>query len=122
MTPSYTVASKVQLNRSKGIVVVSHLPYTIPDVATKVVRLDVWPGTKVSDFIDLIVDRKRHQYEVNSEGQRCRFWTDDQISLLSDAADYLANESQIDEARRAIRTQYPDGYQCPLVVGSYYPS
>jgi hypothetical protein len=30
--------------------------------------------------------------------------------------------AQIDEARRAIGTQYPDEFQYPLVIGSYYSS
>jgi hypothetical protein len=59
MTPSYTVPSDLQPDGSKGIFVVSDLPHAIPDVATKVVRLDVRPGTRVFDFIDLIfLDKK----------------------------------------------------------------
>lgn len=121
MTPSYTVPSDIQSDGSKGIVIVSDLPYAIPDVATKVVRLDVRPGTKVSDFIDLIMEKKRNLYEFNSEGQGCRFWVDDQLTLFHDTG-LLIDGAQIDEARRAIGTQYPGELQYPLVIGSYYLS
>jgi len=115
------VSSDIQPDGSRDIVIVSDLPYAIPDVATKVVHLDVRPGTRVSDFIDLILNRKRHLYEFNSEGQGCGFWVDGQLTLFQDAS-LLMNGAQIDGARRAVRTQQPYESQYPFFIGSYYPS
>ena len=100
--------------------IISLLPHLIPDYATKSMRLDVRPGSRVRDFVNLIVDQKRHQYEFNSEGQGCRFWVDHQIAHVRDAGLFM-DEAQITEARNAILIQYPDEVQYPLVVGEYYP-
>ena len=100
--------------------IISLLPHLIPDYATKSMRLDVRPGSRVRDFVNLIVDQKRHQYEFNSEGQGCRFWVDHQIAHVQ-VAGLFVDEAQVAEARKAILTQYPDEVQYPLVVGEYYP-
>ena len=120
ITPSYSVPSIVKPGGSKGIMIISLLPHLIPDYATKSMRLDVRPGSRVRDFVNLIVDQKRHQYEFNSECQGCRFWVDHQIAHVRDAGLFM-DEAQIREARNAILIQYPDEVQYPLVVGEYYP-
>ncbi|OJD18254.1 hypothetical protein AJ78_01693 [Emergomyces pasteurianus Ep9510] len=120
ISPSYSVPSVVMPGGSKAIMIVSHLPSPVSNSATKVVRLDVPPGSTTRDFINSIVNAKRHQYEFNAEGQGCRFWVDHQITLFESQGFFL-HGSQITEAKNAIRTQYPDQIQYPLVIGSYYP-
>ncbi|KAL4901509.1 hypothetical protein BDW74DRAFT_181799 [Aspergillus multicolor] len=100
MTPSYTVPSTIIQGGSKGILVISQLPYKFsPD------------STKISE--------KRHLYEFNGMGQGCWFWVDDQITLFAEKG-LFTNQNRVEEAKASIRTQYPDEKQYPLVVGSYY--
>ncbi|OJJ83851.1 uncharacterized protein ASPGLDRAFT_47547 [Aspergillus glaucus CBS 516.65] len=99
--------------------VVSHLAYPTSRSASKVVKLDVRPDTTVREFVNLLVNQKRHQYEFNSDGQGCRYWTDHQIDLFRSCG-LVVNGAQIIEAKNAILTQYPSGNQYPLVVGPYY--
>ena len=119
LTPSYSVPSVSKPGGSKGIMIVSYLECAMTNSATKAVRVDVRPGSKVRDFVSLLVNQRRHQYEFNSEGQGCRYWIADQMALFQNVGLFV-NGSQITEARNAIRTQYPDQIQYPLVVGSYY--
>jgi hypothetical protein len=120
MTPSYTVPSITVPGGSKIIMLMSLLPYIYLPSSEKAVRLDVPAGIKVHNFVNLLVQRKRHQYEFNKDSQGCRFWTDDQLTLFQTSG-LVVNPSQVTEARNAILTQYPDQVRYPLVVGSYYP-
>lgn len=117
--PSYSVPSVTKPGGSKANMVVSYLRYGLSRSAMKAARLDIRPGTTVRDFIDLLVSQKRHQYEFNSEGQGCRYWTNDQINFFWDSG-FLVNKSQVTEAKNAIHTEYPSGKPYEFVVGAYY--
>lgn len=82
ITPSHSVPSVTKPGGSKANMVISYLLYPISRSASKVVQLDVRAGATVREFVNLIVNQKRHQYEFNSEGQGCRYWTDNQIDLF----------------------------------------
>ncbi|KAJ5683339.1 hypothetical protein N7462_006504 [Penicillium macrosclerotiorum] len=118
ITPSYTVPSTLIPGGSKANMIVSLLDYAISPSAQKIVKFDVMHGTKVGEFIDLFIQHGRHKYEFNSEGQGCRYWTDDQINLLHQYG-LLVNQTQIQAAKAAILTQWPDEKYYPLVQGGY---
>ncbi|KAL4878887.1 hypothetical protein BJY04DRAFT_220718 [Aspergillus karnatakaensis] len=120
ITPSYTVPSTTLSGGSKAYMLVSHLEYQYLQSATKVVQLDVRAGLAVRDFVDLPVENGRHQYEFNSEGQGCRYWTDEQIDLFFFSRGFFVTRAQVTEAKNAILTQHPSGLQYPLVVGAYW--
>ncbi|KAE8413115.1 hypothetical protein BDV36DRAFT_300232 [Aspergillus pseudocaelatus] len=119
MTPSYTIPATVNRGGSKGILIVSRVDGLRLGTATKVVRLDVRGGLKVSDFVDLLVKEKRHLYEFNDAGQGCRFWVYHQIDLFWDVG-LVVDGGQVEEARRAILVMYPQMVVYGLVVGEYY--
>ncbi|GES58985.1 uncharacterized protein DSM5745_07583 [Aspergillus terreus] len=119
MTPSYTVPSTSIAGGSKGNLVVSLLDYTVSPSAQKVVRLDVLTGRTVRDYVSLLVEHGRDKYEFNDQGQGCRYWVDQQIDLFYQHG-FLVSRAQIEEARAAILTQWPDRMQYPLVQGGYY--
>ena len=99
--------------------IVSLLNYAFSRSAQKVMRLDVLRGKTVREFVDLLIQHGRHKYEFNSQGQGCRYWTDHQINLFHQRG-LLVNQSQVQAAKAAILTQWPDQMQYPLVQGGYY--
>ncbi|KAL4784120.1 hypothetical protein BJX76DRAFT_367865 [Aspergillus varians] len=119
MTPSYTVPSTSIRGGSKGILVISALNCLVSDATTKQVRLDVRSGLKVADFVNLLEGQKRHHYEFNDQGQGCRYWVDDQMTLFQRSG-LVTNPAQVVEAKASILTQYPDQAQYPLVPSAYY--
>ncbi|KAL4951553.1 hypothetical protein BDW69DRAFT_169768 [Aspergillus filifer] len=119
MTPSYTFPATNVSGGSKGNLVISALPYLLPGFATRDIRLDVSPGVTVGRFVKVLEKEGKHLYEFNSLGQGSRFWVTEQLGLLLKSG-LLVDFEQIDEARDAILTQWPDGMRYPLVVGGYY--
>ncbi|GKZ37782.1 hypothetical protein AbraIFM66950_009540 [Aspergillus brasiliensis] len=121
MTPSYDVPGITNPTGSKGIMIVSYLEHadSISTTAQKVVRIEARPDCKAGDFVDVILDQKRHQYEFNSAGEGCRFWTTQQIDLFQRSG-FLVNPDQVAAAKIAILTKWPSGVGYPLVVGTYY--
>ncbi|PYH70959.1 uncharacterized protein BO88DRAFT_242091 [Aspergillus vadensis CBS 113365] len=122
MTPSYNIPGVTNPNGSKGLLVISYIEHAVPISTTsqKVVRVDARPGSKARDFLSLILSQKRHQYEFNSAGEGCRFWTTQQIDLFQRSG-ILMNLPQVAEAKDAILTKWPSGIGYPLVIGTYYP-
>ncbi|PYI11239.1 hypothetical protein BO78DRAFT_466391 [Aspergillus sclerotiicarbonarius CBS 121057] len=89
MTPSYTTPATTKPTNpagagSKGILILSALPYTLPPRATKSFRIDIRPGYKIADLVDLLVSEGRHKYEFNAEGEGCRFWVDGVVELFEE--------------------------------------
>ncbi|KAE8372480.1 hypothetical protein BDV26DRAFT_301846 [Aspergillus bertholletiae] len=119
MTSSYIVPATVSPRGSKGILIVSHVDSSRLCTATKVARLDVRSGLYVSDFVDLLVRKKRHLYEFNEAGQGCRFGVHDQIDHFWDEG-LVVDGRQVEQARSAILVMYPGLLAYGLVVGEYY--
>lgn len=119
MTPSYAIPGSNIPGGSKGIMLITLLPYLYSRSSEKVVRLDVPAGVRVHNFVNLLVREKRHQYEFTEDGKGCRYWTDHQITLFQRSG-LVVDPSQVTEARDSILTQYPDQVPYPLVLGSYY--
>ncbi|KAL3472177.1 hypothetical protein BJX99DRAFT_262591 [Aspergillus californicus] len=127
ISPSYTEPSTVIPDGSKAIMIVSNLDCVVLGTALKVCRIDVAAGTRVCDFVDLLVAKGRHLYEFNGAGQGCRFWVVGQMELfmgsglLGDAAaDGDGDGGQVARAKEGVLTQWPDGMRYPLVPGEYY--
>lgn len=119
ITPSYTVPSTSIPGGSKANMIVSLLECAVSLSAQKVMKLDVLRGKTVGEFVDLFIQHGRHKYEFNSQGQGCRYWTDNQIDLLYQHG-LLVNGAQIQAAKAAILTQWPDQVHYPLMQGGYY--
>lgn len=122
MTPSYNVPGVTNPNGSKGILIISYLEHavSISTTAQKAVQMEARPECKARDFVDLLVNQKRHQYEFNAAGEGCRYWATQQIDLFQRSG-FLVNPSQVASAKNAILTKWPSGVGYPLVVGTYYP-
>ncbi|KXG51415.1 uncharacterized protein PGRI_094270 [Penicillium griseofulvum] len=105
ITPSYNVPGVEVPGGSKAFMLISVLPST-SFAAKKSVAMQVRAGAKLKDFVDLLIQQNRDQYEFNAQGQGCRYWTDDQITLFQKSG-LIVNSSQILEAREAILTKYP---------------
>lgn len=120
ITPSYIEPSVVTTGGSKALLVVSRPNSRWPNTATKVMRLDTRPGARIGDFVDVLVNHKRHQYEFNALGEGCRYWMDHQLSLFQDS-NLLVDAGQVIEVKNAILLQYPDEAHHPLIPGTYYP-
>ncbi|CAI7606313.1 unnamed protein product [Penicillium palitans] len=85
ITPSYPVPSVTAPGGSKAYLLVGLLPYVYSHSASKVVEIQVRTGVKVKEFVDLLIQHNRHQYEFNAQGEGCRYWTDDQLTLFQRA-------------------------------------
>ncbi|KAJ5181287.1 hypothetical protein N7491_000840 [Penicillium cf. griseofulvum] len=119
ITPSYNVPGVKIPGGSKAFMLISILPSLSFVSAKKSVGMQVRAGAKVKDFVDLLIQKNRHRYKFNAQGQGCRYWTDDQITLFQKSG-LIVNSSQILEAREAILTKYPSLVRYPLVIGNYY--
>ncbi|PWY69006.1 hypothetical protein BO94DRAFT_590585 [Aspergillus sclerotioniger CBS 115572] len=119
MTPSYTVPGTTNPTGSKGIMIISTQPYTTPPRATKAFRIDIHPGYKVKDLVDLLTSEGRHQYEFTSEGEGCRFWVDQVVELIAEKG-WVVDDKQVGDAREGILIKWPAGGRYGLVVGRYY--
>ena len=119
ITPSYIVPSTTIAGGSKANMVVSLVGYAVSPAAQKVVKLDIPAGKTVRDLVDLLLEHGREKYEFNGQGQGCRYWTDHQLDLFCEHGLFI-DHAQVQEAKAAILTQWPDQVQYPLVQGGYY--
>ncbi|KAK1149813.1 hypothetical protein N8T08_003364 [Aspergillus melleus] len=119
ITPSYVVPSASIPGGSKANMIVSLLEDAFSRPTEKVVKLDVPDDSTVRELVNLLIQHGRHKYEFNGQGQGCRYWTDHQIDLFYQHG-LLVDCAQIEAAKEAILTQWPDQMRYPLVQGGYY--
>lgn len=118
-TPTHSVPSTILQNGSKANMIITALPYLIPPLAFKEIRLSVCAGLTVGRVVDLLIQSGRSKYEFNSEGRGCRMWTTDQVALF-EGQRIITNAAEAAEARNAILMEYPSKEPFPLDVGAYY--